>query len=156
LNAKIHESLPEPESVDLEKEVAGEYNTFRVYLFLLKVRTSSSREIQRTLGFSSTWLATHHLQKLERLGLVTKDRYGDYHVVPKSFGILRFFVMTQRWIVPRMLFFVLMFLVMAIGFLAYLPQHQYFGIAFLVSVLGLAVSTYETIRFYRLLPKTKQ
>ena len=156
LSAKIHESVPESESVDLEKEVAGEYNTFRVYLFLLKARKSSSREIQRTLGLSSTWLATHHLQKLERLGLATKDRYGDYHVVPKSFGVLRFFVLTQRWIVPRMLFFALMFLVMAIGFLVYLPQHPYFGVAFLVSVIGLAVSTCETIRFYRLLPKTKQ
>lgn len=156
MSAEIRESAPESKSVDLEKEVAGEYNTFRVYLFLLKVRTSSSREIQRTLGFSSTWLATHHLQKLERLGLVTKDRYGDYHVVPKSFGILRFFVITRRWIVPKMLFFALMFGVMAIGFLVYLPQHQYFGVAFLVSVFGLAVSIYETIRFYQLLPKTKQ
>jgi len=147
--------VSDSESADLEKEVAGEYNTFRVYLFLLRVRKSSSREVQRTLRFSSTWLATHHLQKLERLGLVTKDRYGDYYVVPKSFGILRFFVMTKRWIVPRMLFFALMFGVMAAGFLAYLPQHQYFGVAFVVSIFGLAVSIYETIRFYRLLPKIK-
>lgn len=156
MSDKIQENVPASAAIDLEREVAGEYNTFRVYLFLLKTKKSSSREIQRTLGFSSTWLATHHLQKLERLGLATKDRYGDYHVVPKSFGVLRFFVLTRRWIVPRMLFIALMFGVMAAGFLAYLPQHQYFGVAFAVSVIGLVVSLYETIRFYRLLPKIKQ
>jgi hypothetical protein len=148
--------LRRSESKNLEKEVAGEYNTFRVYLFLLKARKSSAREIQSELGFSSTWLATHHLEKLERLGLVTKNGFGDYNVVRKNFGILRFFLITGRWIVPHMLFFVLVFGVMAIGFLIYLPQHQFFTIAFVTSIIGLVVSIYETYRFYKLLPRTRQ
>lgn len=82
--------MPRSERNDLEKEVTGEYNTFRVYLLMLKLKKSSAREVQKALVFSSTWLATHHLEKLERLGLVRKNRYGDYHVVRKNFGILRF------------------------------------------------------------------
>ena len=139
---------------DLEKEVTGEYNTFKVYLLMLKAKKGSAREVQRSLGFSSTWLATHHLEKLEKLGLVTKDEHGDYIVIPKKFGVLRFFVVTGRWVVPRMSFFAVMFGVMAAGFLFYLPEHRYFMIAFVISIVGLVVSLYETFRFYRLLPRT--
>ncbi len=71
---------------ELEKEVAGEYNTFRVYVYMLKVKRGSTREIQRTLGFSSPALALHHLQKLQNFGLITKDCYGIYHVVPRSYN----------------------------------------------------------------------
>jgi len=138
----------------LEKEVSGEYNTFKVYLLMLKVKRGSAREVQRSLGFSSTWLATHHLDKLEKLGLVRKDEHGDFLVVPRSFGILRFFVVTGRWVVPRMSFFAVMFGVMAAGFLFYLPEHSFFMIAFITSIVGLVVSLYETFRFYRLLPRT--
>jgi len=83
--------MPRSERNDLEKEVTGEYNTFRVYLLMLKLKKSSAREVQKALVFSSTWLATHHLEKLERLGLMRKNCYGDHHVVRKNFGILRFF-----------------------------------------------------------------
>jgi len=141
------------ESRDLEKEVAGEYNTFRVYLLMLRRKTASARNVQEALALSSPWLATHHLEKLGRLGLVKKDAFGDYRVIPKSFGILRLFIVTGRWIVPRSIFTVIIFAVMAIGFLIYLPQHKLFTVAFLLSTLGLVYSLYETIRFYRLLPK---
>lgn len=150
-----HETSAQSEHNNLEKEVAGEYNTFRVYVFMLRAKRASVREVQKVLGFSSTWLATHHLKKLERLGLVSKDLYGDYHVVRKSFGVLRLFLVTGRWIVPHTLFFVFMFGIMTMGFLAYLPQHRYFIIAFVISIIGVIVSIIETIRFYRLLPETK-
>jgi len=138
----------------LEKEVAGEYNTFRMYVFMLRTKEASSREAQNALGFSSTWLATHHLDKLENLGLVKKDNYGKYHVIEKSFSILRFFFVIGRWIVPHTIFLVLLFAVLAIGFLVYLPQHPYFTVALAISIIGLIGSIIETVRFYRLLPKT--
>ncbi len=147
------DSSPEPE--ELEREVAGEYNTFRVYVFMLKAKEASAREVQNALGFSSTWLATHHLKKLERLDLVSKDRYGNYHVVRRSFGLLRFFLITGSWIVPHMLFLVFIFGVLTVGFLIYLPQHRFFGVAFVISLIGLVISIVETFRFYHLLPKTK-
>jgi len=138
---------------DLEKEVAGEYNTFRTYVYMLKAKRASVREVQRTLGFSSVALATHHLQKLENFGLVIKDLYGRYHVVPKNFGILKLFIITGRWIVPRTVVVVAMFAVMTIGFLIYLPQHENLIWAFIVSAIGLILSIYQTIQSYKLLPK---
>lgn len=141
------------EEGDLEKEVAGEYNTFRVYVYMLKAKSGSMREVQRALDFSSPALATHHLKKLEKLGLVTKDHHGTYHVVPKSFGILRFFVVWRRWIVPRSVFVVFVFAVMTVGFLVFLPQRGYLVWALVVSVVGLILSVFEAVRFYRLLPK---
>lgn len=143
------------EADDLEKEVAGEYNTFRVYIYMLKAKRGSVREVQRALGFSSPTLATHHLQKLEKLGLITKDQYGSYHVVPKSFGILKLFIVTGRWIVPRSLVAVAIFAVMTTGFLGYLPRHESLIWALVASVIGLIISIYQTIRSYRLLPKTE-
>jgi hypothetical protein len=138
---------------DLEKEVAGEYNTFRTYVYMLKAKRVSVREVQRALGFSSPALAAHHLQKLQNFGLVTKDRYGIYHVVPKNFGILKFFVVTGRWIVPYTIIVAAMFATMTIGFLICLPQHECLIWAFIVSVIGLIISVYQTTQFYKLLPK---
>ena len=139
---------------ELEKEVAGEYNTFRVYVYMLRAKRGSVREVQKALGFSSPALATHHLRKLEKFGLVTKDCYGSYHVVPKSFGILKLFIVTGRWIVPRTVVVVAMFAVMTAGFLVYLPRHENLIWAFVASAIGLIVSVYQTVRFYRLLPTT--
>jgi len=137
----------------LEKEVAGEYNTFRTYVYMLKMKVSSARAVQRALGFSSPALATHHLQKLENFGLVAKDRYGNYHVVPKNFGILKLFIVTGRWIVPRTTVVAAMFAVMTIGFLIYLPRHENLMGAFIASAIGLIVSIYQIIQSYKLLPK---
>ena len=47
----------------LEREVAGEYNTFRVYLLMLRMREASGRDVAYQLGFSSPALAVHHLEK---------------------------------------------------------------------------------------------
>lgn len=119
----------------LEREVAGEYNTFRVYLYLLKKKRVRTREVQRDLGFSSPHLATHHLEKLVKVGLAEKKDF-NYRVVPKTF------------------FLAVIFLTMTIGFLILLPQHPYFLIALLLSIIGLVISGYLTLQFYRLLPRT--
>jgi hypothetical protein len=46
---------------EFERDVAGEYNTFRVYLVLLRVRKASARDTAQLVGFSSPALAVHHL-----------------------------------------------------------------------------------------------
>ena len=137
----------------LEREIAGEYNTFRVYLLLLRVGKVSARRVQEQLGFSSPSLASHHLDKLRTYGLVDKDSYGEYTCVRRSFGILRLFVFTGRWIIPRTTFTAILFGVLAIGFLRYLSEHPYFGIAAALSTVGFIWSLYETVRSYRILPK---
>ena len=136
-----------------EKEVAGEYNTFQVYVCLLRVRKTSVRDVQRALGFSSPALALHHLEKLLSLGLAVKDSYGNYNVVPRSFGILKSFIIVGNSFVPRTVFVVAAFLAMSFGFLANLPANRYLVWALLPSVLGLAVSVFQTIQYRRLLAK---
>ncbi len=139
-------------SEELEREVLGEYNTFRTYLFLLKKRTGSARQVSVALGMSSTWLANHHLNKLERLGLVRKDDCGSFHVIEKSFGILKFFLITRRWIIPRSLFLSVVLAVMATGFLLRLSSDPLFQVLLALSLVGLGYSIYHSIQFYRLLP----
>ena len=139
---------------DLDVEVAGEYNTLRVYVFMLKTKTSSSRDVQEKLGFSSPALAQHHLEKLRKYNLVTKDYDGTYHVKSNSFGILKLYVRTGKWIIPRTIFFVIIFGILTAAFLPIASQHPYFLVVGLVSLIGLAVAIFETVRSYRVLPPT--
>lgn len=145
--------MAEPDEGELDREVAGEYNTLRVYLFMLKTRVSSARDVQRALNFSSPALAQHHLEKLGKYGLVVKNYDGSYHVRSKSFGILKLYIRSGRWIVPRTIFFVIIFGILTGGFLAYTPQNGFVLVASAVSAMGLAVAVFETVRFYKVLPK---
>jgi hypothetical protein len=135
----------------LEKDVAGEYNTFRVYLFMLKVRKGSVRDIAKGMGFSSPWLARHHLDKLSGYGLLEKNAYGDYEVVPKRFGALKLFTLMGKWIIPHTFFVALIFLVTTLGFLPHVTEDPLFTVAFVASVIGLVFTSLLTVRMYRLL-----
>jgi hypothetical protein len=135
----------------LEKDVAGEYNTFRVYLLMLRIRSASVREVARGLGLTSPWLARHHLDKLAGYGLVVTNASGGYGVVAKRFGVLKLFSLMGKWIVPHTLFVAVLFLVMMLGFLPHAMGDQLFAIAFVVSAVGLVFSVLLTIRMYRLL-----
>jgi hypothetical protein len=138
---------------DLEEEVAGEYNTFRVYLYVLKKKKVGVREAERDLGFSSPHLAAYHLEKLERIGLLKREN-SNYTAVSRSFGVLRLFFILDRWIIPKTFFLVIAFLSMTVGFLIYLPQHPFFQVALVISALGLILSLYFTLEFYDVLPRT--
>ncbi len=137
----------------LEREVAGEYNTFRVYLLMLRVREASGREVARRLGFSSPALAVHHLEKLKGLRLVDKDRDGVYRVVRRRFGVLKFFFVVRKFIVPRSFFYALLYGVLAV-FSLFMLSGVVRNIALLFSLLGFGIHLVETMQFYRLLPKT--
>ncbi len=123
----------------LEREVAGEYNTLRIYIYMLKVKASSSREVQRALDLSSP--------------LVEKNN-GTYHVRSRGIGILKFYVRSGKWIVPRTIFFAIIFGILATSLALSTSQNQYFIVILTVSIVGLALSLYETFRFYKVLPKT--
>lgn len=137
----------------LEKEVAGEYNTFLVYLLMLRVNQASGREVARQLAFSSPALAVHHLEKLSQLKLVDKDRHGVYHVIRRKFGLLRFFVVVRKFIVPRTFFYMILYGVMAVGSFLVLSGAVR-DVALLFSFIGIVISIIETIQFYRVIPKT--
>jgi hypothetical protein len=137
----------------LEKEVAGEYNTFQVYLLMLKVRKASGREVALQLGFSSPSLAVYHLEKLSGLKLVSKDQFGVYHVVPSRFGVLRFFFVVRRFIIPRSFFYAVLYGVIAV-FSVFLLSGVVRNTALFFSLVGVVVHLIETVQFYRVLPKT--
>lgn len=137
----------------LEKEVAGEHNTFQVYLLMLKVKKASAREVAEQLGFSSPSLAIHHLEKLSGLKLVSKDRYGVYEVVPRKFGLLRFFIVVRRFIVPRTFFYMILYLVVAV-FSFFMLVDVARIVALFFCLIGVAANFIETIEFYRVMPKT--
>lgn len=135
----------------LGREVIG--TTFKVYLHLLKVKRASAREVYHTLEMSSPWLATYHLNKLSDLQLVNKDVNGVYHINLKRFGLLHFFIVTGRWIIPRTFFYTLFFLSMAIYFLYSLPE-KWNIIAFSLLLIPTLINIIETILFYRTLSKS--
>lgn len=143
----------EAEAVEsvLEREVAGEYTTFKVYLYLLKVGEASPRQVYGGSGLSSPSLALHHLDKLEKFGLVSKDEHGRYHVVRRKFGVLRVFVVTGRWMIPRTFFYMIFYVLTAIGSVLMLPS----GVreaAFVLSLVGVVTNLVETVQFYKVLP----
>lgn len=139
------------ESSVLEKERAGEHTTFKVYLFMLRVGTSSPRRVYFGLGLSSPSLALHHLEKLEKLKLVSKDDRGKYHAVRRRFGILRLCVATGRWLVPRTLFYMLFHLAIAVSSVFVFPSGIK-EISLILSSIGFATNLLETYSFYELLP----
>lgn len=136
----------------LEREVAGEYNTFRVYLVMLRVGQASARDVAQLVGFSSPALAVHHLEKLKGLKLVNKDQYGVYHVVLRRFGILKFFFIVRKFIIPKNFFYAFLYGALAFSSLLMLSGAVR-NVALLFSLLGFGIHLVETIQFYRVLPK---
>ena len=98
----------------------------------------------------STGLATYHLNKLNDLKLLRKDADGIYHVIPKRFGVLRFFVIVGKWIVPRTFFYTLFFAVWAVCFLYWLPI-QLNVVTFTLALIPTLINFIETILFYKAL-----
>jgi len=138
---------------DLERKVAGEYNTLRVYVHMMKAKDATAREVYRALEMSSPSLARLHLEKLVELGLVENDR-GSYHIssTPKRFGMLRFFHLIGKWFIPRALFYFLFFTSMTAVFLYLSFRNPSYVIPAVVALLSALVNLYETLSFYRLLP----
>lgn len=79
-----------------------------------------------------------------------RARYGIYHVKPKRFGVLRFFVITGRWIIPRTFFYTFFFLAAGIYFLFSLPA-KWNVVIFALMIIPTLINVIETILFYRAL-----
>jgi hypothetical protein len=135
----------------LDEKVGGESVTFRVYVFLIKVREASVREVYRGVGLSSPSLALHHLEKLTSLNLAWKDANHVYHVVDKRFGLLRFFHKTGRWLVPRSFVYMILYAAICIGSVLFLPLGM-LEVGVTLSAIGFATNLVETVFFLRLIP----
>ncbi|MGQ9538743.1 MAG: hypothetical protein ACUVTE_04060 [Candidatus Bathycorpusculaceae bacterium] len=94
----------------LESMLKGK--TLVVYWYLLQQpsRSVGVREVQKALNFSSPSIAVHHLEKLEDLGLIRKKPTGEYVLEEEvKIGILKFFIRMGRFLVPRYLFYSVLF-----------------------------------------------
>ena len=139
----------------LESELKGK--TLLVYWYLLQqpTHTVGVREVQRSLNFSSPSIAVHHLQKLENLGLIEKKGTGEYVLEEEvKVGILRFFTRMGSFLVPRYLFYSVLFTTMLATYLivSFVAQvlPSFYALAF--GVIALIIFWIETIRLWRARP----
>lgn len=139
----------------LESELKGK--TLLVYWYLLQqpTHTVGVREVQRSLNFSSPSIAVHHLQKLENLGLIGKKGTGEYVLEEEvKVGILRFFIRMGSFLVPRYLFYSVLFTTMLATYLivSFIAQvlPSFYALAF--GVIALSIFWIETIRLWRARP----
>lgn len=138
-------------SVDIDSDLRG--RTLQTYLFMMKnAKPIGVRELQRSLGLSSPSVAYHHLEKLERLGLVEKDQYGEYTLVRNvDVSVLQAFTHIGRLLVPRFTFYAMFFTTLLAGYLLiYRGDSNIFAVIF--GGLGCGFAWYETLRTWRKRP----
>jgi len=119
----------------LESALKGK--TLLVYWYLLQQPTHEVgvREVQRALSFSSPSIAVHHLEKLQDLGLISKKGTGKYALESEvKVGILRFFTRMGRFLVPRYLFYSVLFSTMLTAY-------------FTLTILGQITPSFYTLMF---------
>ncbi len=86
-----------------------EGNTLNVYAYIVHVaRPVGTRDVTRGANLSSTSVAHRHLQKLEDLGLIEKNQYGDY--ILKEKASINGYVWVGRNLVPRLMFYSFFFM----------------------------------------------
>jgi len=83
--------------------------TLSVYAFIVRAdKPVGTREVTRGAELSSTSVAYHHLQKLETLGLIEKNSYGNY--VLKAKASIEGHVWVGKNLVPRLMFYSFFFI----------------------------------------------
>ena len=142
-------------SAVLESLLRGK--TLRVYWYLLQQPTHmvGIRQVQRALGFSSPSIAVHHLEKLHDLGLVRKKRTGEYVLEEEvKVGILRFFMRMGHFLVPRYLFYSILFSTMLATYLVLcvtgLVVPSFYALMF--GLISSAAFWFETVKLWRSKP----
>lgn len=122
--------------------------TLKVYRYILRHGPVRVREVQRALNFSSPRLASYHIEKLVRDGLI-KD-VGEGYVADKV--ILENIVRIRRLLIPRYLFYAIFFLTLLIMELTLLnpkiPIREYL-LAIFTTAIATAIFLWETIQTWR-------
>ena len=89
------------------EEIEG--NMLNVYAYVVHAnKPVGTREVTRGASLSSPSVAHRHLQKLEVLGLIEKNQFGDYLLREKT--SINGYVWIGRNLVPRLMFYSLFFL----------------------------------------------
>ena len=86
-----------------------EGNTLNVYAFIVRADGPVGvRDVTRGIELSSTSVTHHHLQKLENLGLIEKNRYNQYILKMKT--PIEGHVWVGKNLVPRLMFYSFFFI----------------------------------------------
>ena len=86
-----------------------EGNTLSVYAYIVRVnKPVGVREVTRGANLSSSSVASRHLQKLESLGLLIKNDYGDF--VLKEKANVSGHIWVGRNLIPRLMLFAFFFI----------------------------------------------
>jgi repressor of nif and glnA expression len=96
---------------DGKKMVTNELegNTLTVYAYIVRAdKPVGTRDVTRGANLSSTSVAHRHLQKLENLGLIEKNSYGDY--ILKEKASINGYVWVGKNLVPRLMFYSFFFM----------------------------------------------
>jgi hypothetical protein len=89
-----------------DEELEG--NTLTVYAYVAREgKPVGTRDVTRGANLSSPSVAHRHLQKLEALGLIERNEYGDY--VLKEKANISGHIWVGRNLVPRLMFYSLFF-----------------------------------------------
>ncbi len=103
-----------------------EGTTFAVYSFVVKEsKPVGTRDVMRGANLSSPSVAYRHLQKLEALGLLQKNEYGEYLLKEKA--NIRGYFWVGKNLVPRMLFYSFFFMALLIIEITVLAVHFNIG-----------------------------
>ncbi|MFX0149518.1 MAG: winged helix-turn-helix domain-containing protein [Candidatus Hodarchaeota archaeon] len=112
----LEKELPK---INYESAIKG--TTLEVYFYLLRKKDSAGvREIQRGLNLSSPSVSSYHLEKLENLGAIRKNRFGNYEISKKiDIGALKHFVIVRNFTLPRFFFYAIFISVLFGGYLLF-------------------------------------
>ncbi len=141
-----------------------EGNTLNVYAYVAKEgRPVGTREVTRGANLSSPSVAHRHLLKLEALGLLEKNEYGEY-MLREKVGVSGY-VWIGRNLVPRLMFYSFFFMgafgaELAIIVLSYLVLGSPIEVSFffLTAMTAVAMILFltESIRLHRKLQPASQ
>jgi hypothetical protein len=96
--------------------------TLGVYLYVVKKgKPVGPRDVMKGAHLSSPSVAYRHLQKLEDLGYLQKDKYGEY--ITKGKARVRGYIWVGRRIMPKMLVYSFIFMSILIVELVVLALH---------------------------------
>ena len=107
------------DQVNYESAIKG--TTLEIYFYLLRKKEPAGvREVQRSLGLSSPSVSSYHLDKLENLEVIQKNRFGNYEISKKiDIGALNQFVIIRNFTLPRFLFYAVFVSIMFTGYLLF-------------------------------------
>jgi len=113
--------------------------TLEVYLQVLRMgKPVGPREVMKAADLSSPSVAYRHLQKLEDLGYLQKNQFGEY--IPKDKARIAGYVWLGRRLIPKLwlyslVFFAILVVEVVILIVHYPVEHYEFKVFFLLLIL---------------------